>query len=541
MSAISDYFRTALLIDDRVDADYGPLEPLDDYGAEGDGQETTADLVAPPEPDETPVQPAELVRAFLASGVMCSVLEPAAGAPDMVRQALRGAQIADLLIFDWLLYGSDAVTLEMINAIASERSDRLTVIVVFTGMPGLGDVGQRLVDDAQFDAISEYSLRRGNTVVLVFGKPGVRLTDGEDRRQPSGYAELPGMICADLELVFDGLMPEFAIRGINALRESAPRILATFNSELDAGAFIHRALLPEPADAATQFVRLLASDFEQVLHDKRVGDLWHIDSSPDSLSNLKFTGERVLLAQRLRSLQPSEELEEDERANARVELQRMKALGDEELARVAVARGLGEFRKLGLTERSMRQAIPELTELLADDDDSNRKFAAMMDSVGLGDTPPRLELGVVLRRAAEAQEPLTPDDDAVQSLWLCVQPPCDSVRLKAPRDFPLIPVRLGLDSPDAMICPSGGVPTGISFVTHLHQLKQVRFGPNEAGAVVAQSEPSGWHFTAEGDVRYDVVARLRPNLAAQVAQALGSAATRIGTDQSEWLRRISRK
>lgn len=527
MSAISDYFRTALLIDDRVDADYGPLEPLDDYGAEGDGQEATADLVAPPEPDETPVQPAELVRAFLASGVMCSVLEPAAGAPDMVRQALRGAQIADLLIFDWLLYGSDAVTLEMINAIASERSDRLTVIVVFTGMPGLGDVGQRLVDDAQFDAINEYSLQRGNTVVLVFGKPGVRLTDGEDRRQPSGYAELPGMICADLELVFKGLMPEFAFGGINALRESVPRILATFNAELDAGALIHRALLPEPADAATQFVRLLASDFEQVLHDERVGDLWHIHSSSSALADSMVTGGLDPLTQRLRSSGAVQEA-----------LEGLGQLGTEELAREAISRGLC---KLGMNDRAIRQAIPGLTSAFAGADESNHRLAAMMDSVGLGDTPPRLELGVVLRRAAEAQEPLTPGGDALQRLWLCVQPPCDSVRLTAPRDFPLIPVRLGLDSPDAMICPSGGVPAGLSFVTHLHQLKQVRFAPNEAGAVVAQSEPTGWHFTAEGDVRYDVVARLRPNLAAQVAQALGSAATRIGTDQSEWLRRNARK
>lgn len=88
-----------------------------------------------------------------------------------------------------------------------------------------------------------------------------------------------------------------------------------------------------------------------------------------------------------------------------------------------------------------------------------------------------------------------------------------------------------------MICLSDGVPTGLSFVTHLHRLKQVRFGPNEVGAVVAGGDPPNWYFTDEDDIRYDVVARLRPNLATQVAQALGSAATRIGTDQSEWLRR----
>ncbi|WP_419946195.1 response regulator receiver domain [Candidatus Poriferisodalis sp.] len=523
MSAISDYFRTALLIDDRVAPDYGPLEVLDDEWAEGGEQEPTEGLIEPPAQDETPVHPAELVRAFLAAGVVCSVLEPAEGASDIVRQALRGAEIADLLILDWLLCGSDATTLEMIKAIASERTERLNVIVVFTGMTGLGDVAQRLVDGAQFETVDEYSLRRGNTVVLVFGKPGVRLTDGEDRRQPPGYGDLPGMICADLELVFKGLMPEFAFSGINALRESAPRILATFNAELDAGALIHRALLPEPSDAATQFVRLLASDFERVLHDGRVGDLWHIDSSSRALAQSTATGNLEPFAQRLRSS-----------GSVQNALGELGQLSNEELAREAVSQGLC---KLGMNDRAIRQAIPELTGALVDADDSNRKIAAMMDSVGLGDTPPQLELGVVLRRAAETQEPLTSGDDSPHGLWLCVQPPCDSVRLTTSRDFPLIPVQLGHESPDAMVSPSDGVPTGLSFVTQLHQLKQVRFSPNDAGAVVARGSAPNWYFTDVDDVRYDVMARLRPNLAARVAQTLGSAATRIGTDQSEWLRR----
>ena len=542
MSAISDYFRTALLIDDRVAADYEPPEPRDSQRAKGNEREPEADLVEPPEADETPVHPAELVRAFFASGVVCSVLEPDAGATDMVQEALRGARIADLLILDWLLYGSHAMTLDMIRSIAMERAERLTVIVVFTGTPSLGDVVQRLVDEAQFETADEYTLRRGNTVVLVFGKPGVRLIGGEDRRQPVGYGDLPGMICSDLELIFKGLMPEFAFSGINALRESAPRILATFNAELDAGALIHRALLPEPSDAAAQFVRLLASDFEQVLHNGRVGDLWYIDSSSSVLTRSMMTANLGPLTQRLRSLQPSKKLEEDERAKALEELQRLKALGDEELARMAIARGLDEFRELGLTERSMREAIPELTGALADADVSNRRLAVLMNSAGLGETPPRLELGVVLRRESTIQQPPEADCDEEQPLWLCVQPLCDSVRLRAQRNFPLIPVHKDSDSPDAMICPPDGAPTGISFVTDLHQLRQVPFAPTVAGAVVAEGGAPNWHFTDQDDTdyRYRVVARLRSDLAAQVVHTLGSAATRIGTDQSEWLRRGAR-
>lgn len=541
MSAISDYFRTALLIDDRVAADFRPLERLANEPSDDLAEEPATGLVAPPEEDETPVQPAQLARAFLASDVVCSVLEAADSGTVLGQQVLQGAQIADLLIVDWLIDGDDSATIEAIDAVATQLPERLTVIVVFTGAHSLSGVVQRLLDAAEFESADEYIVRRNNTVVLVFGKPGPQLTGGEDRRQPDvDYMRLPGMIRDDLEMVFKGLMPEFAFGGINALRESAPRILATFNAELDAGALIHRALLPEPSDAASQFVRLLASDFEQVLHDRGVGDLWHIDVSPSSLANLQMTADLGRLTQRLRSLQPAEDLEATDRAAAQAELQHLKGLGEEELVREAITRGLCKFRKMGLTERALENAVPELTATLAEADASNRKLAVMMDASGIGETPPRLELGVVLKSAPTAGESQHADQEVDRHLWLCVQPPCDSVRLQAPRAFPLIPVREDANGPKAMICLPDGVPAGISFVTHLHQLRQVRFVPSGAGAVVAQGGPPNWHFTAEDGVQYDLVARLRPGSAAQVLHSLGADATRIGTDQSEWLRRGAR-
>lgn len=177
---------------------------------------------------------------------------------------------------------------------------------------------------------------------------------------------------------------------------------------------------------------------------------------------------------------------------------------------------------------------------MTDAGSSSESLAILIDTSDLGAVPPRLELGIVLACESTAQEARQAGHDVDQYLWLCVQPLCDSVRLRDSRAFPLVPVLADADPPKAMICRSDGSPLGISFVTHLHQLRQVRFSPSSAGAVVAQGDAANWYFTDEDHVRYDVVARLRPNLAAQVAQTLGSAATRIGTDQSEWLRRGAR-
>ena len=527
MSAVSDYFRTALLIDDRVAADFRPLERLQGGPTAGPLEDPAPDLVVPSEEDETPVHPSELARAFLACGVVCSVLEASEDSedsPGLVHQAVQGAQIADLLILDWYIDGDESATIEAIDAVATKHPERITVVVVFTGAHSLSGVVQRLIGEADFridEGADDFIVRRGNTVVLVFGKPGVQLTGGEDRRQPNGYGELPGMIRDDLELIYRGLMPVFAFSGINALRESAPRILATFNEELDAGAWIHRALLPDPEEAAAQFIRLLCSDMELALRDAEISNIWDVDASSESLASVTEAGDAAPLVARLRD---SPKVADD-------------GLDDDQLVREAISRGLAG---MGLGDSAITKASADLVAAIADARSSSENLAVLIDSHGFGSAPPRLELGVVLMRESTVEETEQVGHDADQQLWLCVQPLCDSVRLREPRAFPLVPIRVDADEPQAMIRPPDGAPTGISFATHLHQLKQVRFAPSEARAVVAQGGPPNWHFTDMGGIRYRVVTRLRPDLAAQVAHTLGSAATRIGTDKSEWLRRGAR-
>lgn len=125
MSAISDYFRTALLIDDRVASDYQPLEELSVDETAASGDEPEPGLETPPTEDETPVEPSSLVNAFLEESVVCSVVEAREEGSDPVLLALRGAQIADLLILDWLLFGNDSKTVEAVRKVAEQNESRL--------------------------------------------------------------------------------------------------------------------------------------------------------------------------------------------------------------------------------------------------------------------------------------------------------------------------------------------------------------------------------------------------------------------------------
>ena len=386
--------------------------------------------------------------------------------------------------------------------------NQLTVIVVFTGVLHLSEVVDRLTDE-DFAELGDFVLKRGDTIILVFGKPGITLPDGEDSRTAK-YSELPGMIRADLEWIFKGLMPEFAFGGINALRESTPRVLATFNSELDAGALVHRALLPEPSDAGNQFVRLLVSEFEQAITERQVGNVWNMDSSSDSLTRLIRTGNPSSLVQKLRS---SEGVDSSTRN-----------LSDQELVRNTVARGLS---KVGL--KVSKKGVGALTAAFGNGEASNESLAILMSSSGFGQDPPILELGVVLR-------------DIESNYWLCVQPLCDSVRLEGERAFPMVPLNADPENTDkknpAVIFRS---PEGESVVASIeispYMLTMRTFDPGEADTVVARDASSQWTFTCVDSRHYIAVARLRPEIAAQAVHGLASAASRPGLDSSEWLRR----
>lgn len=506
MSAVRDYFRTALLIDDRVAPDYEPLEGLSvDEPATSTG-EPRPGLVHPSREDETPVYPSELTSAFLEERVVCSVVEARENGRDPMQMALDGARIADLLILDWLIFGSDSTTVRAIREIADMNQSRLRVVVVYTGADNLSRVTERLVEDAGFTTADDFVLRRDSTVVLIFGKPGQHLTDEEVERQASSDRNLPGMIRTDLEMVFKGLMPEFTFRGINALRESAPRILATFNSDLDSAALVHRALLPEPADAGPQFVRLLASDFEQVLQDERIGEVWDRESVRTHIEGASLAGSPARLVEILKS---DQDVRDD-----------LKTLDDEELAREAIIGGLSET---GMGDSAIKKRVPALVAAVGDEV-ANESLAVLMNSSSLGETPPRLELGIVVQ-----------DEDG--GLWLCIQALCDSVRLEESRAFPMMRITVAPKDPAAMIRLPDGNAVPIGFDTSPYRLDMPTFAPTDRGAVTASGDPSNWHFTSEDGARYRAVTRLRPEIAAQAVHGVASAASRVGSDISEWLRR----
>ena len=504
MTSIRDYFRTALVIDDRLESDFRNLKPLQSEAQSEQPSEPASGLVAPSKEDETPIRPSSLVSAFLAENIVCSALELDKDA-DLTELALRGARIADLVVLDWLMFGNHEATVNAINAIVEKNQGRLTVLVVFTGAYSLSDVAARIIDTANFREIHDFVLRRDDTIVLIFGKPGITLTSGEDIRTAASYSELPGMIRDDLDLVFKGLMPRFAFRGINALRESVPKVLATFKSTLDAGALVHRALIPEPADVGSQYLDLLVGEFKQALNEDGVDEEWKDQAVKDFLAHSSLLSSPRELAELLRNTEGYSSTRGEQ--------------ADLAIAQEAVARGL---LKVGVSKLNHKK-VKTLAEAFSDDRESDRALASLMCTTGIGSQRPRLELGMVVK-------------DQSGNYWLCIQPLCDSVRISGSRAFPFMPLRESTkdDSPDAMFEDPAGRFVSVNFEKHPHKLAMPEFEANRDRQVMAVGEAPNWRFES-GETSFRAITRLRPEIASQAVHGFTSMASRVGVDVSEWM------
>ena len=519
MTAIGDYFRTALLIDDSAGDTTEDLEPLGPIPADG---EPIPGLVETPS-ESTPLNWNNIVNAFLEEEVVCSVLRPNRE-DDIQDIAVRGSKIADLVILDWDLFGDDGeATKRTIIEIIKPDSQRLKVIglkviVIYTEM-SFSSVIDALVEECGLTKESDFVYRKEATIVLVFGKLSVRLMEGEEgSNRITGYSDLPKKIRVDIEEYFGGLVPELAFNSINIIRESAPRILATFDSSLDAPLLAHRALLPEVSDVRPQFVRLLISEFEAALMESPpLADLLNEESIGERLNGFDIIeSSKTLVEELLKSPKVADEL---------------KSLDDAELAKRAVAMGL---RRLGLGDAKLDKLLIRLIEMFGVDEEPHKLLAALMSSTRFGGISPRLEAGVVLENKGR--------------YWLCIQPLCDSVRLTGPRKFPLLPLVVNTDmddntkrNSDAMIRAVNGKIFPVRFCSHSYELTTSKFGPEKGdSSVQAQLEEGTWYFCDTEGKRYSAVCRLRDEFTQQAVQKLTSGVTRPGVDLSEWLRRSGR-
>jgi hypothetical protein len=312
------------------------------------------------------------------------------------------------------------------------------------------------------------------------------------------------------------LVSNVALTALTRIRLETHRILDRFSPRIDAAFLVHRALLESQEEADEHLSPIIAAELQAIIQEPGT----HI--SDEEISDW-------LIERQMRHNTHTEwgfgALEEERKLLLQLCTRGCETLAGDELPQelewlkeVSPPRGCSALDRL--VEFIGGPVFPDANEELAMLTGLNTRYSA---------EPPHLTLGTLVLL----------DQNCGKSYWLCLQPRCDSVRLKGPRGFPLLRLSQSNDRFSVV------VRVGTDFVRlridpRPFKLQTVSFKPDKSkGLVLATTDAEARHWFQSRDEprRYQWIGELKFEHAQRAVQAFASQNSRVGLTESEWQRR----
>lgn len=177
-------------------------------------------------------------------------------------------------------------------------------------------------------------------------------------------------------------------------------------------------------------------------------------------------------------------------------------------------------------KKKLKNNRSDLSSLFEKDDadvsDSNRRFAILTHHKNIFhplSSSPTLSLGTIVK-------------DSDNHYYVCIQQRCDSVRLDNKRRFLFLPLEEKGKNP---IMVNKELKLGISKASYA--IKTVKFAPSEGQTtIIAMREGDKFLFKSIYAEIFEWITELKDLHAQRIADAYTSQLSRVGLDESEWLR-----
>jgi hypothetical protein len=476
-----------------------------------------------------------VIDVFAQIGVVCAVLRPAkdelAGLNDLVMSV--GAN-ADVVILDWVLCDSQLGerTLELIKSIVASAaaSGRARLILIYTAEADLIAIEKQirktldLVEAVPTDTLTIIS---AGTRICVYGKAGT-LADRIGDQRIKTPAQLPEVVISEFTEMTKGLLSNVAMKSIASIREKTFQLLSRFDSTVDAP-YVTQSALISPERAEEQVPSLIVSEIQEILEDENVGSLadyghiveWLDDriangltlpDSTDLTSSAYYAGLVQLLKDGVRKEAVKKLRSEHAVFAERIIPKNVKVNGkDKEPAKYVRESLTGILRS--------NPSIPHKAD----------ETLAMLMSLRhrYSNPSPQLTLGAIISRT----------EDAGPAYLLCLQPLCDSVRLKEARRFPFLCLETATNTMNCELIVSDG--DDLKYLTlkaSPYLLEMISFCPKKDEVIMAEKLNDGFYFTSTSEVVYKWIANLKPAHAQRVANHFAHTFSRVGLIESEWHR-----
>ncbi|MFI8193191.1 response regulator receiver domain [Streptomyces sp. NPDC085946] len=532
--------------------DFDPLsvEPEPEGGLAGKQSSTEIHRAEERSAGNEDLDGAVLSEAFAGYGLVCGYVRPKNG--DQRNALVEGSydrlfMRSDVLVLDWTLNGDTGqTTSQLVSRLVHTKQGklgRLRLICIYTNDPdlyGVRDTLQRkLKDEGHELEVSENGDGLGIVArdfrISVLGKSGV------SRPAIPGFsavseAELPERIVREFAQASHGILPGFALKSLSLLRDNAPTLLQRFQSDLDPAFVSHDLLTGEGRRFAIQ---LIAREIQSLLESTGAGDMIsrkRIESwAKDRLASGEFVPQVQGKKRALKDVSPDSVLELLAQEKVKIDTLRDSRGGQLGVSKMATV------ASLFTTADRARASEEELGRLSC--------FARDLHSGYTFEREPTLQLGTILiRDAGTSVGELAPDplreseqDESKREFLLCLQPLCDSERLESDerRGFPMIPlseVELGKEF-HFLALDHCKEKRALAGTAKPHEMIIIPFRPTGSeGVVRAVKRDDIPRFTSDDGEEFLWIGELRPEHALRVSHELGRLISRVGLDESEWLR-----
>lgn len=470
-----------------------------------------------------------VIDAFAHVGVVCAVIRPSqdelAGLSDLLMSV--GAN-ADVVILDWVLCDSRTGerTLELIERLAATsvaESGRARLIVIYTAEPNLIEIERAIRKRLKLEEIKPtdtLTITSEGTRICVYGKAGIRPTRiGVDRLKTP--LELADVVISEFTEMTKGLLSNVAMKSITAIRAKTFQLLRRFDCAVDAP-YVTQSTLISPERAEEQVTALIVSEIQEILENENVGSLADYGHIIEWLDDRIANGMALTHCKNLTSQQFYAGLVQLLRDGVRKD-----ALKKLRTDHVAFANKI-----MPAKDKEAMQVREVLTGILRSNPlpphEADEIFAMLMSlRHRYTSPPPQLALGSIVSRT----------DEAGTTYLLCLQPVCDSVRLKGALPFAFLSLKIVENSKSCeLIIRDEGQLKFLSLKPNPYMLEMIRFSPTQNERVVADARGKDFVFNSTDDVPFKWIAELKPAHAQRIANNFAHTFSRVGLVESEWHR-----
>ena len=330
---------------------------------------------------------------------------------------------------------------------------------------------------------------------------------------------IPEIVISEFAHASPGLLSNLILRSMGVLRSETYQILKKFPSRLDSG-FVTHKVLQNPEDASAHLLPLVVSEIQSALEDNLVIEVLSEPALTAWLDS-KVAGGLAF------NLEGVTEIDSRNGINELLKRPVLDVAGD-----AAHANFLQRFLKS--KNKARGEVADRLTEILSGEAGhrANQEFAILMSVRSrYGTPPPRLALGTVVH-------------DLSRGVYLlCVQPRCDSVRLTAERQFPFLPLSAVAAGYDHVLNHGAAIIT-LQLVDEPYRIEMISFQPwTETDQEVLGKGNGDQLFFKSGarETNFQWIAELRSEHAQRIANMLAGKISRVGLNESEWLRLNAKK